>query len=42
VEAGGVSPRRRDGKDLKFMEADDFIRLIMNENAVTDTVLKVR
>jgi threonyl-tRNA synthetase len=42
VEAGGVSPRRRDGKDLKFMEADDFIRLIMNENAVTDTVLKVK
>ncbi len=42
VEAGGVSPRRRDGKDLKFMEPDDFIRLIMNENAVTDTVLKVK
>jgi threonyl-tRNA synthetase len=42
VEAGGVSPRRRDGKDLKLMEADDFIRLVMNENAVTDTVLKVK
>ena len=42
VEAGGVSPRRRDGKDLKFMEADDFIRLLMEENAVTDTVLKVK
>lgn len=42
VEAGGLSPRRRDGKDLKFMEADDFIRLLMEENAVTDTVLKVK
>jgi len=42
VEAGGVSPRRRDGKDLKLMEADDFIRLVMEENAVTDTVLKVQ
>jgi threonyl-tRNA synthetase len=41
VEASGVSPRRRDGKDLKLMEADDFIRLVMEENAVTDTVLKV-
>jgi threonyl-tRNA synthetase len=42
VEAGGVSPRRRDGKDLKLMEVDDFIRLVMEENAVTDTVLKVQ
>ena len=42
VEAGGVSPRRRDGKDLKLMEADDFIRLVMEENAATDTVLKVK
>jgi len=42
VEAGGVSPRRRDGKDLKLMEADGFIRLVMEENAVTDTVLKVK
>jgi threonyl-tRNA synthetase len=42
VEAGGVSPRRRDGKDLKFMEADDFIRLLMEENAVIDTVLKAK
>jgi len=42
VEAGGVSPRRRDGKDLKLMETDDFIRLVMEENAVTDTVLKVK
>jgi threonyl-tRNA synthetase len=41
VEAAGVSPRRRDGKDLKLMETDDFIRLIMEENAVTDKVLKV-
>jgi threonyl-tRNA synthetase len=42
VEAGGVSPRRRDGKDLQLMETDEFIRLIMEENAVTDTVLKVK
>jgi threonyl-tRNA synthetase len=42
VEAGGVSPRRRDGKDLKLMEADDFIRLVMKENAATDRVLKVK
>ncbi|UCG20493.1 MAG: threonine--tRNA ligase [Deltaproteobacteria bacterium] len=42
VEAGGVSPRRRDGKDLKLMETDDFTRLVMEENAVTDTVLKVK
>jgi threonyl-tRNA synthetase len=42
VEAGGVSPRRRDGKDLKLMETDEFIRLVMEENAVTDTVLKVK
>jgi threonyl-tRNA synthetase len=42
VEASGVSPRRRDGKDLKLMEADDFIRLVMEENAVTNTVLKVQ
>jgi len=41
VEAGGVSPRRRDGKDLKLMEVDDFILLVMEENAVTDTVLRV-
>jgi threonyl-tRNA synthetase len=42
VEAGGVSPRRRDGKDLKLMEADDFISLVMKENAATDRVLKVK
>jgi threonyl-tRNA synthetase len=42
VEAGGVSPRRRDGKDLKLMETDDFIRLVMKENAVTDMVLKLK
>ena len=42
VEAGGVSPRRRDGKDFKLMEVDDFIRLVMEENAVTDRVLKVQ
>jgi len=42
VEAGGVSPRRRDGKDLKLMEANDFIRLVMEENALTHTVLKVQ
>ncbi len=42
VEAGGLSPRRRDGKDLKLMEANDFIRLVMEENSVTHTVLKVQ
>jgi len=42
VEASGVSPRRRDGKDLKLMEADDFIRLVMEENGVTNKVLKVQ
>ena len=42
VESGGVSPRRRDGKDLKLMEIDDFVRLIMEENAVTNMVLKAK
>jgi threonyl-tRNA synthetase len=41
VEAGGVSPRRRDGKDLKLMEVAEFIRLIREENAITETILKV-
>jgi threonyl-tRNA synthetase len=42
LEAGGVSPRRRDGKDLKLMEVDDFIHLVMEENKVTDSVLEVQ
>ena len=42
VETGGVSPRRRDGKDLKLMETDAFVRLIMEENGVTDIVLKAK
>ncbi|MEJ2427767.1 MAG: threonine--tRNA ligase [Deltaproteobacteria bacterium] len=42
VETGGVSPRRRDGKDLKLMETDAFVRLIMEENGVTDMVLKAK
>ena len=42
VEVGGLSPRRRDGKDLKLMEADDFVLLVRQENAVTDKVLKVK
>jgi threonyl-tRNA synthetase len=42
VDAGGVSPRRRDGEDLKLMEVDDFVRLVMQENGVTNTVLKVK
>ena len=41
LEAGGVSPRRRDGKDLKLMEVDEFIHLVMEENKVTDSVLEV-
>ena len=38
---GGVSPRRRDGKDLKLMEVEQFIQLVQEENAVTDSILKV-
>jgi threonyl-tRNA synthetase len=41
VEMGGVSPRRRDGKDLKFMEVEQFIQLVQEENAATDSILKV-
>lgn len=41
VEMGGVSPRRRDGKDLKFMEVEQFIHLVQEENAATDSILKV-
>jgi threonyl-tRNA synthetase len=41
VEAAGVSPRRRDGKDLKLMEVADFVELVREENAVTDSILKV-
>jgi threonyl-tRNA synthetase len=40
VEAAGVSPRRRDGKDLKLMEVTDFVELVREENAVTDSILK--
>jgi threonyl-tRNA synthetase len=42
VETGGVSPRRRDGKDLKLMGTDDFVRLIMEENGVTNMVLQAK
>jgi threonyl-tRNA synthetase len=41
VEMDGVSPRRRDGKDLKFMEVEQFIQLVQEENAATDSILKV-
>jgi threonyl-tRNA synthetase len=40
VEAAGVSPRRRDGKDLKLMEVADFVELVREENAVTDSILR--
>jgi threonyl-tRNA synthetase len=42
LEAGGVSPRRRDGKDLKLMEVDECTRLIMEESTVAESILKVR
>jgi threonyl-tRNA synthetase len=41
VEAGGLSPRRRDGTDLKLMAVDDFIDLIREENRVTERILHV-
>ena len=41
VEAAGVSPRRRDGKDLKLMEVADFVELVREENAVADSIFKV-
>ena len=41
VEAAGVSPRRRDGKDLKLMEVADFVELVKEENAVADSIFKV-
>jgi threonyl-tRNA synthetase len=41
VESGGVSPRRRDGEDLKLIEVDECIRLIKDENAMTDSILRV-
>ena len=41
VESGGVSPRRRDGEDLKLIEVDECIRLIKEENAATDSILRV-
>ncbi|MFP3871021.1 MAG: threonine--tRNA ligase [Syntrophobacteria bacterium] len=40
VEAGGVSPRRRDGKDLKLMATTEFIELIEEENAVPSRIFK--
>ena len=41
VEAAGISPRRRDGKDLKLMEVADFVELVREENAVADSIFKV-
>ncbi len=41
VEAAGVSPRRRDGKDLKLMEVADFVELVREENAVADSIFVV-
>jgi len=41
VEAAGISPRRRDGKDLKLMEVADFVELVREENAITDSIFKV-
>lgn len=41
VEAAGVSPRRRDGKDLKLMEVADFVELVREENAVADSIFIV-
>ena len=40
VEAAGISPRRRDGKDLKLMEVADFVELVREENAVADSIFK--
>jgi threonyl-tRNA synthetase len=34
VENGGVSPRLRSGKDLKFLPLDEFISLIQVESQV--------
>ncbi len=41
VEAAGISPRRRDGKDLKLMEVADFVELVREENAVADSIFIV-
>lgn len=41
VEAAGISPRRRDGKDLKLMEVADFVEQVREENAVADSIFKV-
>ena len=41
LEAAGVSPRRRDGKDLKLMEVADFVELVREENAVADSIFIV-
>jgi threonyl-tRNA synthetase len=40
VETGGVSPRRRDGKDLKLMQLPQFIDLIKEENEVVSAALR--
>jgi threonyl-tRNA synthetase len=42
VAADGISPRRRDGKDLGLMELPRFIDLIREENALTSTMLRAR
>jgi threonyl-tRNA synthetase len=42
VAADGISPRRRDGKDLGLMELPRFIDLIREENAVTSTMFRAR
>jgi threonyl-tRNA synthetase len=40
VAAVGISPRRRDGKDLGLMEISRFIDLVREESAVTASVLR--
>jgi threonyl-tRNA synthetase len=42
VAADGISPRRRDGKDLGLMDLARFIEVIQEENAVTSTMLRAR
>ncbi|MBW1982354.1 MAG: threonine--tRNA ligase [Deltaproteobacteria bacterium] len=40
VEAGGVTPRRRDGKNLQLMDLEQFVNIIMEDTAVTDKFLR--
>ncbi len=40
VAADGISPRRRDGKDLGLTEIARFIDLVREESAVTSSVLR--